>query len=367
MDQEIDVLRQKLRETEQRLEEERARRQAAEADVDRKLKSALDFLPVLIFGMDENGGVMFLNQAFQRVVGYTATEICSRPELVDYLFPQIADVGEKNRPRDWTVRAQNGERKVISWSETAPCPLPSWSHWKVGLDITELNKLERLRDDVAQIVRHDMMSPLCAVLGLSSLMREDKTLSQEQREIMGQIEYSGKRLRNMLENSLDMYKIEKGTYQYIPEPVDLAAVMATVECDLSDLAAGYRVRRRYWLNGQDLANAAHCYIPGVRALLENMMDNLVKNAIEASPAEGVVTVTVTTDEQHVRIDVHNAGVIPVAVRENFFQPYVTHGKKRGTGLGAYSARLIARAHKGDISFTSESEQGTHMVVTLPLP
>jgi len=66
------------------------------------------------------------------------------------------------------------------------------------------------------------------------------------------------------------------------------------------------------------------------------------------------------------VDIHNQGAVPESIRDRFFERYVTYGKQYGTGLGTYSAMLIARAHGGNISFTTSREEGTHLLVTLPV-
>jgi len=103
---------------------------------------------------------------------------------------------------------------------------------------------------------------------------------------------------------------------------------------------------------------------GVPSLLENLFVNLIKNAVEATPENGTVRVGVSSEGAHI-IDIHNQGVIPKEIRPSFFDRFASSGKRGGTGLGTYSAKLIAKAHSGDVSFTTSDEDGTHVIVTLP--
>jgi signal transduction histidine kinase len=105
-------------------------------------------------------------------------------------------------------------------------------------------------------------------------------------------------------------------------------------------------------------------VTGSPPLLENLLTNLVKNAVEASPAGETVTVALSGGEG-IAVDVYNRGVVPEEIRENFFGKYVTWNKENGIGLGTYIARVIARAHGGDVSFTTDKAAGTHVTVTLP--
>jgi signal transduction histidine kinase len=97
-----------------------------------------------------------------------------------------------------------------------------------------------------------------------------------------------------------------------------------------------------------------------------MFSNLIVNAVEASPRAASLTIRVREEGEEVAVRIHNYGVVPDDVRDRFFERYATSGKKRGTGLGTYSARLIARTHGGDISFTSTEQEGTWVEVRLPV-
>ncbi len=104
---------------------------------------------------------------------------------------------------------------------------------------------------------------------------------------------------------------------------------------------------------------------GERAHLQTMLENLLRNAIEASPEEGKVTLHTEVGDS-IRFDLHNAGAIPKEVRETFFQRYASARKQRGTGLGTYVAKLICELHGGRIWFSTSEEKGTHLYLELPV-
>jgi len=91
----------------------------------------------------------------------------------------------------------------------------------------------------------------------------------------------------------------------------------------------------------------------------------VKNAVEASPRDRDVVVSCRIEPREIRFDIHNQGAIPEAVKSRFFEKYVTHGKSNGTGLGTYSAQLIAKAHGGRIAFNTSEAEGTTVTAILP--
>ena len=104
---------------------------------------------------------------------------------------------------------------------------------------------------------------------------------------------------------------------------------------------------------------------GDEGLSQSLFQNLVKNACEAAPAHSTVTVTLK-DEDPLRVEVLNTGTVPLAIRATFFDKYVTAGKERGSGLGTYSARLLAVSQRGRIAMrTSDQDNTTTLTVWLP--
>jgi len=95
-----------------------------------------------------------------------------------------------------------------------------------------------------------------------------------------------------------------------------------------------------------------------------MFSNLIKNALEASPEGAAVTISMDRESSGV-VRIHNPGVVPKEIREHFFDKYVTSGKSSGTGLGTYSARLIAETQGGKIALSTSESDGTTISVLLP--
>jgi len=100
-------------------------------------------------------------------------------------------------------------------------------------------------------------------------------------------------------------------------------------------------------------------------LCYSMLANLIKNAVEAAPAGSRVAVTLSLCGDGLAVAIHNDGIVPPDIRDRFFEKYVTHGKTKGTGLGTYSAKLIARTHGGDIGLETSDDAGTTVTVRLP--
>jgi CheY-like chemotaxis protein len=112
------------------------------------------------------------------------------------------------------------------------------------------------------------------------------------------------------------------------------------------------------------ADPSPVYVRGEELLCYSIAANLVKNAIEASHAGDRVDVRLTSGSP-VTLTIHNPSPVAPDIAGRFFDKYVTRGKRGGTGLGTYSARLMARAQKGDVSLRTSAATGTTLTLSLP--
>ena len=233
-------------------------------------------------------------------------------------------------------------------------------------DVSEKRQIERLREDMDRIARHDLKSPLNGVMGLAEMMHKDETLPPDARENATLILESGRRMLRLITESLTLVQIEEGAYRANPVPLNFARGLGRIRNDVQPLCGRKRVELAILLDGKPLAPDAQVTVCGEEALLESLFANLIANAVEAAPEGSRVTVGLGLDGQAFSADIHNLGVIPADIRQRFFERYATSGKQGGSGLGAYAARLIARAHGGDIDCTTSETEGTHLRVRLPL-
>ncbi len=222
-----------------------------------------------------------------------------------------------------------------------------------------------LREDVERIMRHDLKSSLTTVIGLPQLLIMADNLEDHQKEMLARIEDAGYTLLSMVNLSTALFKMERGNYSLVPESMDLAGVARKVFAGLEDTADMRGLALVLELDGREAcpedAFAAH----GEELLCYSMLANLVGNAVEASPDGERVTLSLRHEENGaIRISIANRGDVPEEMLGRFFEKYATAGKTRGTGLGTYSARLIAKAHGGDIAM--ECGDG-RVVVTAVLP
>ncbi|MES2412620.1 MAG: PAS domain-containing protein [Pseudomonadota bacterium] len=225
----------------------------------------------------------------------------------------------------------------------------------------------RLREEVERIARHDIKTPLNSIIAVPRLLREERRLSAEADELLGIVERAGYRILSMVNLSLDLYKMEQGSYIFRPDAVDMVDLVDKVAVDIRGLAASRNVQLKL------VSGAVQACAWAEELLCYSLVANLLKNAVEASPEGATVTVTLQQDEKtvsaadsaaHIVLGIHNDGMVPVTVREKFFTKYTTAGKASGTGLGTYSARMMARTQDGDVTMQTSAAEGTTLRVIL---
>lgn len=221
-----------------------------------------------------------------------------------------------------------------------------------------------LLERIEQIARHDLKSPLTIFLNASSFMEQERNLSPQQLEFLKLLDTSALKMLTMIDRSLDLFKMERGHYTVKTDPIEMGKLVRLVCKELESLAVAKTVVFKIYLNELEMSDADSCLLQGDSMLLSTIVSNLVKNAIEASPEGGSVTISLMNKKPFL-IEIKNQGAIPSEIRSRFFERYVTSGKREGTGLGVYSARLMAKTMGGDISFVSNQESGTVITVSIP--
>ncbi|MFO7594936.1 MAG: HAMP domain-containing sensor histidine kinase [Desulfocurvibacter africanus] len=232
-------------------------------------------------------------------------------------------------------------------------------------DVIDLKHDVFAREDVDRMYRHDLKTPLVAVVGFARLLRADRNLSDKQREMLEIIEESGYRMQAMINLSMDLYRMEVGTYVPKHSPVDLVALVKHVLNDVEMLVRQRRLNVEASVDSLLLEEAKPVVVGGNDTLFHAMLGNIVKNAVEASPEESGIGIAVESSEEQVKVSVHNTGEIPQQVRGKLFKKYISYGKKEGSGLGVYNASLIARNFGGELGYESSAQGGTTAWILLP--
>ena len=343
-----------------------------------QLRRAYDELRLIIDSLP--AGVVVIDPADHRIVDVNPAAAAmigqSREDVVgsacfDYFCPSqrgdcpIVDGGSGLVSMERSIRDAAGREIAILKTAVRASMAGRDCIIESFVDISEQKKLASLREDVERMTRHDLKAPLTGVIGLPDVLLSDPEFPADYCSIVEMIKESGLKMLGMINLSLDLYKMETGSYELAPQPVDLVKVLHDVVREIGPLCRARSVAVAYETDGEP-GLAGPVVVLGEELLYFSLFSNLLKNAVEASP-EGREVVVSVTGRDMVWVSLSNAGAVPEALRERFFEKYATSGKAGGTGLGAYSARLIVENLGGRIFFTSDEDAGTTLVCMLPRP
>jgi two-component system sensor histidine kinase/response regulator len=212
-------------------------------------------------------------------------------------------------------------------------------------DYDNMLELARLREEVAHISRHDLKAPLCGMLGLTQGLLGGGNLLARQTDMLQLLEDNCRQALDMLNLSAELYKIETGRFQLQAENVEVLPLLrrlvetARITYEAKNLVIELLVR-----DGLELrppmarGDALLCY---------SLLNNLLKNACEAAPIGTRVRIALD-DAQPLSISLENQPAVPEQFRAQFFDKHATFGKAGGSGLGTYSAKLLAQAQHGSL-------------------
>jgi signal transduction histidine kinase len=188
-------------------------------------------------------------------------------------------------------------------------------------------------------------------------------LTQPQQKLVRLIEDAAADMLDMINLSLDLYKMESGRYEVRPDSVDVMRLLRRIARELGPLLQARAVELVVDV-ADSTPEAEPLMARGEVLLCRSLFSNLIKNAVEAAPEDSTVTVQAGRRGNNVAVDIHNLGGVPEGIRDRFFEKYVTAGKEQGSGLGTYSALLIAQTLGGSVALDSLPEE-TSIRVTLP--
>jgi PAS domain S-box-containing protein len=345
---------------------------------ERRFSSLLRQLPVGVFETDTAGRLLFANERMQRQTGKSQEDLsgegwmsCIHPDdragfLVKW---RVAIMEGKKFTGEVRLRKAHG---AVFWTLCQLRPLRDTQHGASGflgtfIDVTERKQAEILREEVENVVRHDLKSPLGAMLSAVDLLNLLGGLNAEQGQVLVEMRLLVKRMLGLITLSLDMATMESGLYVPALTVLDLHEVLADMARELRPLLIAKMQR----LEITPSPESGPFLVLGERRLLDAVFSNLMKNAAEAAPEGSAIQVRLWVDTRQgsslAMASMRNQGEVPEAIRRVFFDKFITSGKAGGTGLGTYSARLMVRTLGGTLALDTTEPGHTTLTVRLPHP
>ena len=328
-----------------------------------------------IYILDKRGHILSFNRKAEEITGYKLDEIRGQsytllvppgPERTKARRAFLKNLRGEPDKTELTITRKDGQPVILELSTR-----PIWQNGQIagiqgiGRDITERKELEKLKSDFISTVSHELRTPLTSIKGYVDLVLAGDVgpLTPEQREFLTIVAQNTTRLTELINDLLEIERLESGRVEFEFAELDLAEVLQNVAQSLkvnaeqkdlefvTEIASGLRVR-------------------GDRDRLAQVFLNLLSNAIKYTPA-GTVELKAYRENDTVVVAVRDTGIgLSESDLKKLFQkffrsdnPYVR--KAGGTGLGLSIVKAIVERHNGTITVTSELGQGSTFTVRLP--
>ncbi|MBN1178890.1 MAG: response regulator [Anaerolineae bacterium] len=230
-------------------------------------------------------------------------------------------------------------------------------------DVTHFKELDRIKSEFVSTVSHDLRTPLTTIQGYITLLQRVGPLNEQQQEFVQRVHTSVSEITELIGELLDLGRIEAG-YDLDMEPLHVEAVIDIVVDELQHLAAEKNLELRWQKPNLPLIRGNH-------RRLQQVMENLVSNAIKYTPEGGWIAVEATSDKTYIVVRVADSGIgIPLADQPYIFERFYRVESEetetiQGTGLGLTIVKSAVEKHGGRIWV--ESRPGVGSVFTFVLP
>jgi len=352
------------------------------AEEKRRVESILESSADGIMSIDSKHQLIGFNLAMEKLTSYAREEVLGREcfrvldlrdrenrSLCNTQCPMI-DSSNMNSTfeQQGMIRAKDGRSVDVAMTYSiarSPDGKPVNAVVNVR-DISKSLELENLRETFLSMLGHELQTPLSIIKGYAStLASSDGKWNQEAlRRGLNVIEEESDRLNKIVTKLLLASRISAGALVLEKEPVDMASLVGKV---VRRFQAVTRIHAFEIDFGPDFPT-----VSAEPALMEEVMTNLVDNAIKYSPQGGTVDITGIRSDKQVKITVADQGIgILPDEREHIFERFYRADsraarKLQGTGLGLYICKSIIEAHGGKIKVASHVEKGSQFTFTLPL-
>jgi PAS domain S-box-containing protein len=237
---------------------------------------------------------------------------------------------------------------------------------RVVHDVTREREIEEMKNEFFSTTSHELRTPLFSIQGFVRLILEGQVPDEEtQREFLGIILQQADQLAQLVNNLLNISRLESGMLELEHKPVPLLALLQETVAKLRGIAQGKGIALE-----TDLPASLPSVI-GDQEWLQQVVTNLIGNAIKFTPEEGQVVIGARQAEGEIVVEVRDTGIgIPADALDQIFTkfyrvPHRAGEQPEGTGLGLHIAQQIIKAHGGRIWAESTLGQGSTFRFTLP--
>lgn len=356
---------------------EAEQRRQAQLDLelrDRAIEESHEGIVILSAG-GGNLGVVYANRGFEEITGYSAAEVAGRN--LRFLQGPVRDESARAALREAINAVKPCSVEILNyrksgepfWSRLSISPIQDHSgqvtHWVgIKVDITASKELDRLKSELVATVSHELRTPMTSIRGFAELMLVREFSREKQRRYLTIMQEESARLGRLIDDFLDLQRIESGRQQYKFEDGCLGELLRRS----IEVFEGAPEGHQFWL---ELPGS----LPGVRfdsERIQQVMANLLSNAVKYSAPDSAIEVQAGYAAGEIRISVRDRGPgIPAQAIPKLFTRFYRVDQEAsrqagGTGLGLELVKRIVEAHGGRVGVESTVGEGSTFYFTLPV-
>ncbi|WP_096155091.1 ATP-binding protein [Bacillus sp. FJAT-45066] len=355
-------------------------------------RTVLNNLPIGIMMVDDQRDIFFSNSYFCSMfslINETPTSLFGKSAIhyhpVLFKEQEKAEERIKNILRDKQIIVEELETKEGLMIKRTYIPFYMENNFKGHLwmfeDITDRKKMEQKASEAkeeaikASIAKseflskmsHELRTPLNGVLGFSQLLELDDSLTMQQKDFVQEILKGGRHLLNLINEVLDLSRIESGKLQFSEEPVDIVSVTKDCMKMVEPIAVKKNIHMQYVIHTKE-TNALKVIVYTDQLRLRQVILNLLDNAIKYNNANGKVQIVILLEENHVEFKVLDNGYgIKEEEQEKIFEPFyrIKEYNVEGTGIGLSLVKQLVTMMNGTYGVISKYGQGSEFYFTIP--
>jgi len=326
-----------------------------------KLEEVLIHIENGVISLDREDRILLVNPAARQAFNLGSADLFGRSVLEVFTHQGFRTLLESNPPGSLPFHEIELENGCVYGVHCTPVP-------EIGKvitlqDITYLKQIDRRKNEHMHTVSHDLRSPLTAILGYVELIERVGTVTEQQKEFIRRVQTSVKTIDTLVNNLLDLGRLEAGL-DIQKEAVPLKALLKN---SIETLEGQVRIKQQ--LLRLELPRRVPKW-HGNPIHLQQMLDNLIGNAVKYTPTGGKIVVSVEEQANQVILRVSDSGPgIPPAdqlhIFERFYRASNVPDGVVGSGLGLAIVKSIVENHQGRIWVESTPGKGSTFTVVLP--
>ncbi|HET7274709.1 MAG TPA: ATP-binding protein [Longimicrobiaceae bacterium] len=334
-----------------------------------EMQALIDSMAEGVLALSPDGRLRRANPAAARIFSLPESSRGLAPEAIarrpDFLALVRRALGGDSIPPTELV---DGERHLLATGQ----PLPDGGTVLVFLDVSELRRLEGVRRDFVANASHELKTPLTAIRGYSETLLDPEMAPETARRFAGILHANADRLQRIVDDLLDLSRLESGHWRIDATMVDLRDAVEEAWAPFAGAAEGRGVRFKIEVDERCASAFAD------PAALRQILVNLLSNALRHTPDGGAISVgcrasDVSMSERAISVLVSDTGAgittqhLP-RIFERFYRADPARSRAEGgTGLGLAIVKHLTEAHGGSVHALSRVGEGTTIVFTLPMP